>query len=140
MDHHARRLVHHKQVIILIDDVERDVLGNDFGGVTRTVHHDLHHIAGTHLVVRLLGLAVDQDVSGIGSILYAVAACAYDTVHQELIDAQRSLSPVGHESEVFEQLLLPDVAGYSIHCSSVSSFTGSSSSLLLPTETTTCVP
>jgi hypothetical protein len=53
MGHQARRLVHDEQVIVLVDDIERDGLGRGASG-HRIGHVELHHgaggehIAGTH--------------------------------------------------------------------------------------------
>ena len=73
MDHQSGRFVDHQDVIVLIDDVERDIFGDDFKFISRTVHDHLNNIAGFYAVVALDGFSVDDDAPCFGSLLHPVA-------------------------------------------------------------------
>ena len=106
MDDHAGRLVDDNQVVVFIQNVERNVFGDDFQFAERVGHDDLYPIRGLHLITRLDGRAVHQNVAGVGRRLYAVARNAFHPVGQELVDAQHGLSPVDGHAVMLEQLVL----------------------------------
>ena len=58
MDDHAGGLVDDNQVVVFIQNVERNVFGNDFQFAERIGHDDLNPVRGLHLVTRLDGRAV----------------------------------------------------------------------------------
>ena len=70
--HHAGRLVDDDEVIVLVHDVERDVLGDNLEIAGRTGQQDGNDIVGVYAVVRLLRLPVHKDTIGFGGFLYAV--------------------------------------------------------------------
>ena len=51
MHHKPGRLVDHEQMLVLVHDVERNILGYYLKLVTRTVHDHAHHIERLHAVV-----------------------------------------------------------------------------------------
>ena len=59
MDHHPRRLVHDQQVIVLVHDLERDVLGHE-GGIRRRGQGDPQELAPGQAVARPARPPVDQ--------------------------------------------------------------------------------
>ena len=96
MHHHAGRFVNDHQARVLIDDVQRDVLGDNLALIAGTVHDHADHVAGMHAVVALDRAATHADALGLGRILHAVAAGALDALYQILIDAQQHLSWLHH--------------------------------------------
>ena len=98
------RLVHHHEVGVLIHHVERNVLRLYRGIMARTVEHERHHIAGTHFVVALHGAVVHMHETGVGGLLYAVAAGVLHLLAHELIHTHGLHARVGIEAEVFVKL------------------------------------
>ncbi len=68
MDDHGGGLVDDRQEGVLIEDIERNVLGDRFG-VTRFRLLDADHVAVTDAVAGLGGLAVDHDSRGLDDAL-----------------------------------------------------------------------
>jgi len=58
----AGLFVDRQEPLVLVDDVERNVLGHEFGR-RRRWKNDLDHIARRRLVARLRGHAVDRDLA-----------------------------------------------------------------------------
>ena len=104
MHHHARRLVDHHQVFILIDHVERYVLRLDGRIVVRTVEHQRDDVSRAYLIIIFNGCAVHVDEARVGGLLYAVAAGVGLMLGQELVDAHRLLPAVHLYAEVLIQL------------------------------------
>ena len=96
--HQPCRFVDHQQVIVLIDDVERYVLGHDLRFHTRMVQHQRDHIQGLHPVVAFDRTVVDMDATRLCSALDACAAGVAQVFHQELIHAQERLPLVCHHA------------------------------------------
>ena len=96
MHAHSCGLVHHQQVVVLIDDVQRDVLGDNLILVARTVHHHRDLIARMHAVVALDGAAVHADALCLGGVLDSVARRSLDALHQVLVYAQQHMSWLHH--------------------------------------------
>ena len=102
--HKPCRLVDHQHGGVLVDHIEGNVLGHYLEVVAGAVHADADLVVGLYLVTGLYGAAVDDDASGIGSLLYAVARGALHARHQVLVDAQGLLAAVGGEVEVLIEL------------------------------------
>jgi len=66
MHHQAGRLVHHDDVIVLVQDVDGDVLGREGERRFRVRHFDDELLAEAHLVGRLDGGAVDEHMAIFG--------------------------------------------------------------------------
>ncbi len=101
MHHKPGRLVDHEQMLVLVHDVERNILGYYLKLVTRTVHDHAHHIERLHAVVGFHRLAVDENTPGIGGLLYAVTRRLLDARHKKLVDTQQLLSLIGYKTEMF---------------------------------------
>ena len=101
------RLVDDEQDIILIDNVERNVLGNDFPVALRMVEDKRDDVASLYLVVALDGLVVRTDASCLGSFLNAIATRARHVIHEELIHTDRILAFVNFYAPMLEAILLP---------------------------------
>ena len=104
MNHQTCGLIDHQHRIILIYNVERNILGYDFTFVARAIHHHRNHVVGLYPIVRLYGLAVGEDTTGLGSLLNPVARCPLHVVDQKLVDAQKLLPLVGHKAEMLVHL------------------------------------
>ena len=91
----AGGLVHHQHVTVFIHDIEGNVFGKDFVFIRRPVHDDGDDIEGLDPVVRFYRFTVDQNATGLGGLLYAVAGDIARAGHEELVDAQQLLSLVG---------------------------------------------
>ena len=91
MNHQSCRFVDHHQVVVLKNDVERDVLGQDVVAVRRTVQHHLDDVAGLYLVTALHRSVVGKDEACVGGILNAVARYTAELVEEKLIDPQHLL-------------------------------------------------
>ena len=100
MHHESRLLVDHKQIVVLIHDVDRYILRYDFAFVARTVHHYRHDIEGLYAVVGFYGIAVDKDTSRLRGLLYAVARGFLHPLHKKFIHTQQSLPLVGDKTEM----------------------------------------
>ena len=104
MHHQARLLVDDDDVVVFVDDVQRNGLWLDVGLARRIVEHNGNHVVGFHLVVRLHRLVVHQDITRLGCILDAVARDAADARGQESVDAHRILTTVDGDAHVLKQL------------------------------------
>ena len=114
MHHQSGGFVDDHQVLILIDDIKGDILGDDVVVVSRTIHHHGNHFARLHLVAALHRLSVGHHIAHVGCPLDAVARRVHDALAKKLIDSHRCLSLIDHHAEVFVQLtgLLPYGFGF----------------------------
>ena len=103
---HAGRLVDDDQVVVLVADVERNVLGDDFQFAQRVRHYDRDAVERLDLVTRLDGSAADQDVPRVGCGLNTVARDALHPVGQEFVDPQHALTFVDGHAEVLVHFVL----------------------------------
>ena len=103
---HSGGFVDDDQVVVLVADVERNVFGNDFDFANRVGHHDRNPVERFDFVTRFYWRAVDEDGSGVGSRLDAVARSAFHAVGKELVDAQQGLPLVDREAEMLVHLIL----------------------------------
>ena len=102
--HQAGRLVDYQYVVILVCYRERYLLGQYVGVVVRTVEHQRHHVARSHLVVALHRSVVDMHESCICGLLYAVATGVLQVDEEELVHTHRLLSLVSLQAEVLVEL------------------------------------
>ena len=93
---HAGGLVDDHQAGVFIDDVQRDVLGDDFALIAGTIHHHADDVTGVHAVVALDRTAVHSNALCLSGILDAVAAGALDALYEVLVDAQQYLARLHH--------------------------------------------
>ena len=107
MHHQARWLVDDEQDLIFIDNIEGQVLGNDFPIALGMIQDECDDVARLDLVVALDGLVVGPDATRLCCFLYAVAAGAGYVIHQELIDADGAL-PLIHFYAPMLMLFLRD--------------------------------
>ena len=143
MHHHTCRLIDDHQLVVLIDHLQRDILGLDGGIIVRTVEHQGDDIARAYLIITFYRISIDMNESGISGLLDSVPAGMRLVFGQELVDTYGHLALIHLDTEVliqrfavtcrffnFEQFgfIKFDVVHYLTHCS-VASFTSSKSSL-----------
>ena len=92
--HQARGLVNNQHILILIDHLERDVLGQNGEVYRLVVEHDLYEVERLDLIVARHGLLVHKDISRLGSLLDTVTARTRHVLAQVLIHADGCLPPV----------------------------------------------
>ena len=80
------RFVNHQQIVILIYNIKRNVLGDNLKLVAWTVHYHLHHIQRFYPVVALYSLAIDKNATRLCSLLHAVAGRFLQTGYQKFVD------------------------------------------------------
>ena len=96
--------VHHHEVVVFIDDIERDVFGYDLVLVAWAIHHEGDDIHRLYLVTTLDGLAVGHDAAGFRGFLYAVSRGVRQSVEQVLVYAHHLLALVHDHAEVLVEL------------------------------------
>ena len=106
MDHQAGGLVDHQEVVVLIDNVERNRLGLDLDAAPLVGHHEGDHVERLDLVVGLDHLVVHADVTGLDGQLHAVARGVLHMVRKVFVDAQQRLPAVDDHAEMLEHFLL----------------------------------
>ena len=106
MNDQAGRFVNHQQVVVFIDDVQRNVFGFDLHAAALVGHHKGDHIARPDLVVGLDDAVVHPHVFGLDGQLDAVAGSVGEVLGQKLVHAQRRLPAVGLQPEMLVHLLL----------------------------------
>jgi len=106
MHHHTGRFVDHHQIIVLVDNVQRDVLRDDAGVVLGMVEHECDDIARPYLVIAFDGFASHADVSCVGCCLYAVAAGVLHVLGEKLVNAYGCLSGVHHDAPVLVAVVI----------------------------------
>lgn len=106
MNHHAGLFVNDQDICIFIDDLHRNIFGDDLNlpGWMRKHHRD--DIIGMNAVIRLDGLVIDEDVTSMGSLLYLVPGGILQPYHQELVNTQQTLALIGHNAVMFVKVLV----------------------------------
>ena len=105
MHHKACRLVEHKQVVILIYYVKRNVFRQYFQPAPLVRHHECDHIPRPHYAVGLGGLAVDPDVVFLYGELDPVAGSVFHMGGEVFVHPHRRLSLVEFKAEMLEHFL-----------------------------------
>ena len=106
MDDHARGLVHDEHVLVLIDDVERNVFGEDFHPAAPVGHHELDRVAGADHEIGFGDLVVHEDAAFLDRGLDPGAGGVFEVGGHELVDALGLLPGVDAEAEMLKQTVL----------------------------------
>ena len=106
VNHHTRRFVNYHQLVILIDYLQRNILGFYLRIVVGTIQHQCHHIVRTHLVIALDGFAVHLYKTCVGSFLNAVAGTMGNVLRHIFVDAHRFLSTIYHHAQMLIELTI----------------------------------
>ena len=69
MDNQSGLFVYNHQKIVFINNIQVNVLGDDFYFARRIAHHNSDHVAGLYTVIGLHRSVVNQYVACIGSFL-----------------------------------------------------------------------
>ena len=129
MHNHAGRLVDHHQLVILIDNLQRDILRFDGGVIMRAVEHQSNHIARAYLIITLYRISIHMNETRIGGFLDSVTARMRLMFCQKLVDAYGNLTFIYLDTEVLIQIKFEfDVVHNLTHCP-VTSFISSKSSV-----------
>ena len=103
VDHHAGGFVDHQQVLVLIDDVEGNVLGEDLHAAALVGHHEADDVAGTDDRVGLGEFVIDEDIAHLDGELDAVAGGVLGMGGDVFVDPDGGLPLVGDETEMLEK-------------------------------------
>ena len=102
---HTRLLVYYNDVVILVDNVKRDILRHNLLLTAGIGQDDRYLVEGLNLVARLLRLAIYKDVLAIGSRLNTVARGVFKAYCKILIEAHHRLPLIDRYGEVFVHLI-----------------------------------
>ena len=109
MHHHSGRLVHDQQVLVLIDYIERNVLGQNFQSPPLIRHHKLYDIPGTHDAVGLRHPVIHPDVFLLDCQLDTMPGSVFHMRSEVFVHPHRSLA-VGHvETVMLEHSVLTGI-------------------------------
>src|ERR1700704_5124709 len=88
MNHQARGLVDHQDVVVLVDDVERDA----FGTVRRLrgigLRADLDTLSAPDFLLGLRGTRIEADIPVLQPFLQAVARMLWEHLRKRLVQTQ----------------------------------------------------
>lgn len=101
VNYEIRLFVDEDYILILINDVDRDVLRDDGVIGLREIKYDSDDIVGLYTVTGFDWDVVDKDVLRVGSLLNAVAGGAGHYVGKILVNAKKRLPTVNDEAEMF---------------------------------------
>ena len=104
VDHKSCGFIDHHQLVVFVNDVERNILGLYRGVVVRAVHHQRHHVARTNLIIAFHRTVVHVHHSRVACLLYAVTRRVLQLLEHELVDADRCLTTVGLHAIVLVEL------------------------------------
>ncbi len=104
--HEPGLLVYHQHMVILKEHIERNVFRRQLHLALRIRQHDADHIAGLHLLARLGGLLVHQNIAGLRGDLDAVARCVRQAVEQEFVQPYLRLLRITNDAVMLVKFLL----------------------------------
>ena len=104
--HHTGGFVDEQKLVVLIHHIQGNVFWYYLPITFGSVEHQRDDVAGLYLVVALYRFAVGHNVAGFGCLLYAVAACVAQMVHQELVHTDGVLTAVCHHTAMLVELCL----------------------------------
>lgn len=104
MDYQSGWLVDDQKVVVLINDVERYLLGEYLVVVVGTVEHDLNDICGLDTIGTLYGFSVNMDESCISSFLHTVTTGICHNHEQVFIYPEQGLSLIAHKPVMLIEL------------------------------------
>ena len=98
MNDHAGRLVHGDDVLVFVEDVERDLFGVWSGGIHRR-EHDFDAISGRQPIGDLGALTVDFDAAGTDDFAELDATVFGELVSQEGVESLTGFFGIDHEGQ-----------------------------------------
>ena len=106
MHDHSSLLVDDKDVVVLMDYIQRNVLRKDLKSPPLIWHHERHHITGTDYIVCLDNLVIDSYVILLDGELDPVTRSILHMGCEIFVNSHRRLALVYIEAEMLEHLLL----------------------------------
>ena len=103
---HTCILVDHKHIIVLMNDIQRNILWKDFQSPSLIRHHELYDISGTDDIVRLDYLVVDSYIFCLYCKLDPVTRGILHMRRKILIHTHRLLTSGNIETVMLEHFLL----------------------------------
>ena len=103
--HHTSTLVDHENLLVLIHNVQRNILGYNSPITLRSVQHKRHHIASLHPVIALYSLAPHHNKASLSSLLDTIATRVAQVVHQKLVHTHRILPGICHYTAMLVEFL-----------------------------------
>ena len=100
VDDHAGGLVDDEQGVVLVEDVEGDVFGDDAVFAAGVCHDEGDEVAGAHFVAGTDGRAVDEDVACVGGFLYLGTGGVGEAGEEEFVDAEGGLPRLDFDAVV----------------------------------------
>ena len=100
MYHHARFLVDNHQILVLINNSNRDIFRSEFR-CWRAKQGDLYNITRFDAVIGFDGLFINQHTTLLYSCLYLVACGIFHLLGQVLVDTHRGLHPADLQGDFF---------------------------------------
>jgi hypothetical protein len=97
VDHHAGGLVDDGEVLVFVEDFERDVFGDGVEGGGLRGAFDLDGFAAVEFLLRLGGVAVDADLAGLDEELDPGAGDVGEGLGEVLVEAEVGGGRVGGE-------------------------------------------
>ncbi len=91
MHHHPRRLIDHRQIVVFVNNVERNVLGNGPQRLNLRPPKDADLLATTEPQRRLAGFPVDQHQFLLNQLLHPRPANVSKLRNEELIQTNSCL-------------------------------------------------
>jgi len=100
MHYHAGLLVYQDYILILMDNVKRDIFGEQLQFPWGVGQDHRNHISGLYLVAGFDRNAVGKNVPGVCCRLDPAPGGAFESVEKELVYAEGSLARIGGEPEM----------------------------------------
>ena len=105
MDDHARRLIHDQHIIILVNDIQRNILRDQLHSAPPVRHHETDHIPRTHQQIRLRRLLPHLHITLLYSTLDTMTRSILEMGRHELVDADGHLPRIDIQPEMLEHPL-----------------------------------
>jgi hypothetical protein len=106
MYNHSRFLVYHYHIIVLIDNIYRNIFGYKLYLPGRQGQYNLDCISWFYPVAGFHSIVVDKNITGIGSVLYPGTGCVFDPAAEKFVNPQERLSRINGKPVMFEKFLL----------------------------------
>ena len=106
MDNHSCSLVDQKDIIILIDYVQRNFLRKYLQAATPVGHHETYHISGTDYIIGFYYFVIDADILFLNRALNPVTGGILEMAGHIFVHAHRFLALIHIQAEMLEHSLL----------------------------------
>ena len=98
--------IHYHQKLVFIDNIKRNIFGNNFIFIARTIHHHRDNIERFHFVAALHRLTVGHDKTTFRCFLNAVTRCIHNTFEQIFVHPHHRLAFINYHAKMLVQLSL----------------------------------